>query len=39
VVRRFAGNDTGFVLVGAHIALDCVLSVSWVHRELRTCVK
>jgi hypothetical protein len=39
VVRRFAGDDTGFVIVGAHIALDCVLSVSWVHRELRTCVK
>ena len=32
-------NGEGFVYVGAPIALDCAISVSYVHQELRTCVR
>lgn len=39
VIQRFSPNGDGFVLVGAPIALECAVSVSWVHRELRTCVR
>ena len=37
----FSGWDPtgkGFVVVGAPIAFDCAISLSWVHREIRTCV-
>lgn len=33
-----AGNN-GFVVVGAAMLKDCALSISWVHREIRTCVR
>jgi len=39
VVRAFSAGGNGFVLVGAPVALDCALSLSWVHREMRTCVR
>lgn len=39
VIQRFSPNGDGFVLVGTAVALDCAVSVSWVHRELRTCVR
>ena len=29
----------GFVLIGAEIARDCLLAVSFVHPEIRTCVR
>ncbi len=32
-------NGEGFVYVGAPIALDCAISVSYAHQELRTCVR
>ncbi len=32
-------NGEGFVYVGGRIALDCAISVSYVHQELRTCVR
>ena len=32
-------NGKGFVLVGAPIAFDCAISLSWVHQEMRTCVR
>jgi hypothetical protein len=38
----FSGWDPdgkGFVIVGAPVAYDCAISVSWVHREIRTCVR
>ena len=38
----FAGWDAdnnGFVAVGAPLVQDCALSISWVHREIRTCVR
>ena len=38
----FSGWDPsgkGFVVVGAPITFDCALSLSWVHREIRTCVQ
>jgi hypothetical protein len=38
-VARFSTTGNAFLLLGSPVALDCVLSVSWVHRELRTCVK
>lgn len=33
-----AGNN-GFVVVGASVLKGCALSISWVHREIRTCVR
>ena len=39
VFRRFAPNGDGFVLIGAPIAVDCAISISYVHQELRTCVR
>ncbi len=38
----FSGWDPagkGFVVVGAPITFDCAISLSWVHREIRTCVR
>ena len=32
-------DNKGFVVVGAPVAYDCALSISWVHREIRTCVR
>lgn len=32
-------NNDGFVMVGAPLAYDCAISISWVHREIRTCVR
>jgi hypothetical protein len=36
---QWTPNGEGFVYVGAPIALDCAISVSYVHQELRTCVR
>ena len=38
-LRRWSPDGAGFVLVGAPIAYDCALSISWAHRELRTCAR
>lgn len=38
VIARFSPNGDGFVLVGVAPALECAVAVSWIHRELRTCV-
>lgn len=38
-IQRFSPGGEGFVLVGTAVALECAVSVSWVHRELRTCVR
>ena len=32
-------HNEGFVIVGAPVAYDCAISISWVHREIRTCVR
>ena len=32
-------NDRGFVILGAPIAYDCAISLSWAHKEIRTCVR
>jgi hypothetical protein len=37
--RMMSPNGDGVVLVGAPLAHDCAVSLSWVHRELRTCVR
>jgi hypothetical protein len=39
VFGRFDPNGAGFTIIGAPLALDCAISVSWVHREMRTCVR
>jgi hypothetical protein len=31
--------DERFVIVGAAIAHDCALAISWYHSEIRTCLK
>lgn len=33
------GGGKGFVLIGAEMARDCLLAVSYVHQEIRTCVR
>lgn len=38
VIGRFSPDGDPFVVVGTPPALACPVSVSWVHRELRTCV-
>ena len=32
-------DGAGFVLVGAPLARDCAISLSWLHQEMRTCVR
>ena len=39
IFKQWDPNTTGFVLVGAPIAYECAISISWLHQELRTCVK
>jgi hypothetical protein len=39
VLNRFDPDGKGFAIVGAPLAYDCAISISWVHRELRTCVR
>jgi hypothetical protein len=36
---RWDPDNQGFVYVGGPLAYDCAVSISWVHRELRTCVR
>jgi len=38
VIARFSPNGDGFVLVGAPPAAECAIAVSWIHREIRTCL-
>jgi hypothetical protein len=38
-LERWYAPGAGFVLVGAPIAYDCALSISWAHAELRTCAR
>ncbi len=37
--RQFDPAGAGFILLGASLAYDCAVSISWVHREMRTCVR
>jgi len=37
-LRAWDRAGDGFVIVGAPIAYDCAIAVSWVHAELRTCL-
>jgi hypothetical protein len=39
IFRRWSPNGDGFVMVGAALAHDCAISLSWVHQEMRTCVR
>lgn len=38
-LRRWSPDGAGFVMVGAPLAWDCAVSISWVHQEIRTCVR
>jgi hypothetical protein len=38
-IERFSPNGDGFVIVGTPPALTCPVAISWVHREMRTCVR
>jgi len=37
--ERADPDGAGYVLVGAPLARDCAISLSWVHQEIRTCVR
>jgi len=37
--QNFDPNGEGFVIVGAPIAYECAIAISWMHREMRTCVQ
>ncbi len=39
ILRRFDPQGNGFVIVGALVAHDCAISLSWAHQEMRTCVR
>jgi len=39
IFGRWDPDGNGFVIVGAPIAYECAISISWVHREMRTCVQ
>lgn len=36
---RWDPTGNGFVVVGSPVALDCAITISWVHSEMRTCVR
>ena len=39
VFDRWDPQGPGFVIVGAPVAYDCAISISYVHQELRSCVR
>jgi hypothetical protein len=32
-------DGKGFVIIGAPVAYDCAIAISWLHAEFRTCVR
>lgn len=38
-IGRFTSPGEGFVIIGGPPVQNCAISLSWVHRELRTCVR
>lgn len=39
VLQRWSPDGAPFILIGAPLAWDCAVSISWVHQEIRTCVR
>lgn len=39
VFRNFDPDGNGFIILGAPIATDCPLALSWARREMRICVR
>ncbi len=39
IFERWDPNGAGFLILGAPIARDCAISLSWMHQEVRTCVR
>ncbi len=39
IFNNWDPDGAGFVIVGAPVAQNCAISISWVHREMRTCVR
>jgi len=33
----WGGDDVGVVFIGAPVAYDCVIAISWAHAQMRTC--
>lgn len=38
-LRAWDRAGDGFVIVGAPVAYDCAIAISWAHAELRTCLR
>lgn len=38
IFGRWDPEGNGFILIGAPLAWDCAISISYVHQEIRTCV-
>jgi hypothetical protein len=38
-VSAWGGDERAFAVVGAAVAMDCALAISWRHLEIRTCVR
>jgi hypothetical protein len=39
IFRGWDPESQGFVVIGAAVAYDCAIAISWVHAELRTCLR
>lgn len=39
IFERWDPDGRGFALIGAPIAWDCTIALSWAHAEMRTCVR
>lgn len=38
-VLGWGGDKRAFAVVGAAVAIDCALAISWRHQEIRTCIR
>ena len=39
VLTGWDREGTGFAILGAAVAYDCAIAISWYHREMRTCLR
>ena len=39
IFQGWDADGNGFVVIGAAISYDCAIAISWIHAELRTCVR
>ncbi|MDH3224783.1 MAG: hypothetical protein OEO23_13775, partial [Gemmatimonadota bacterium] len=38
IFQRWAPDGGPFLIVGAGLATECAIAISWAHQEIRTCV-